>query len=82
MEGLHGNESKINACQIKEHPVLWANINSDPKTRKDIENTLHWIESVLLTRLSDESVRDIINFAKATMPVTPIDETEKALVSQ
>lgn len=39
------------------------------------------IETILSTRLNDESFRGIINFMQAFRPDTPIDEVEKALVS-
>lgn len=79
---LHGDRSKINACQIKEHPGKWTDYwESYRNTRDYMEIELQQMESVLLTRLPDETFRGVYNFLKATIPDTPIDEIEKALVS-
>lgn len=39
------------------------------------------LESTLSTRLTDEAYDGIISFLRVTIPDTPIDEIEKALVS-
>lgn len=78
---LHGDKSKINACMMKENPGHW-NWPSYLNTRREMESTLQKIESIFSTRLPDESFRGLINFLKATIPDTPIDEIERALVSE
>lgn len=74
----HGNETKIDACQIKGDPGKWTNAHDD---RDMMENDLDEYETVLQSRLPDETFRGIFNFLKATIPDTPIDEIGKALVS-
>lgn len=39
------------------------------------------LEPILSKQLPDESFRGLVNFAKATVPGTPIEEIRKALVS-
>lgn len=79
MVRLHGNETKINACMIRENPVLWE--KEIHYTKEFTENLLAGLESMLSTRLSDETFRGIINFERATITGTPISAVEKALVS-
>lgn len=82
IERFHGDESKINACAIKEHPGMWEDYwQSYHNTREFMEDDLQRQKSVLMLRLSDETFRGIFNFLKATIPDTPIDKIEKALVS-
>lgn len=71
---MHGDSSKINACLIKENTIAET---SGPETEKASE----MFESILSTRLPDESFRGLINFVKAHRPYAPITEIEKALVS-
>lgn len=79
MAQLHGNESKIHACMIKESPVNWD--DGMRFTKEYMEYQLQGLESMLATRLTDETFRGIINFKRATIPDTPIDDMKKALVS-
>lgn len=82
MSRLHGDQSKINACQIKEKPGMWDDYWSAWHNTEDfMEHKLQKVESILLTRLADENLRGLFNFMKATIPDTPIGEIEKALVS-
>lgn len=76
---MHGNESKIDACMVKENPVVWE--IGMRFTTEFMEYQLQGLESMLSTRLSNETIRGIISFKRATIPGTPTDEIEKALVS-
>lgn len=76
---LHGNESKIDACMIRENPVNWE--DGMRLTKEYMEYQLQGLESMLSTRLEDETIRGIINFKRATIPDTSINGIEKALVS-
>lgn len=68
---------------MKENPGNWNwESYSYYDTRSYMESTLQNIESILSTRLPDESFRGLINFLKATIPDTPIVGIEGALVSQ
>lgn len=75
---LHGNTSKISACTIKQSDLArdW-----NTNLKRTLQRVLNMIETILSTRLNDESFRGIINFMQAFRPDTPIDEVEKALVS-
>lgn len=86
MSRSHGDKSKINACTIKENPGNWIKGGTtfngiDMDSNDFMEYQLDGYEAALSTRLSDETFRGIINFQRATIPGTPIDEIEKALVS-
>lgn len=79
---LHGDQSKINACLIKENPGHWADgLGSYHNSREYLESTIQDAENILLTRLPDGTVRGMINFMNATIPDTPVDQIKKALVS-
>lgn len=81
MVRLHGDKSKINACMIKESPGNWeSNWTSWHNSRELMEYILQQLETILPTRLDDESFRGLLNFKRSTMPDTPINEIEKALV--
>lgn len=81
---LHGNERKINACQMNNFSADWDDnyFESLIIERNYIAHELQVVETDLLTRLSDETIRGIINFMKATTSGTPIYRVEKALVSK
>lgn len=66
---------------IKESPENW-NDHWQPEwsSREYMETQLKAFELVLSTRLTNETIRGIINFMKATIPGTPIKEIERALV--
>ena len=67
---------------IKESPGNWAiNLPYRHNSKEYMESELEASKSILSTRLPDETIRGIINFTRATIPDTPIDEIEKALVS-
>lgn len=86
----HGNQF-ISACMIEEN-LSHLNILDNDRDRvyKDyvgrirgwpIKVELKRIELILSTRLPDERFRGSINFEKAAVMETPIDEIQKALVS-
>lgn len=66
-----GDKSKIDACKIDK-----ANIEKDY-----IENLLPEFETILSTRLKDETFRGMSNFMRTATHKPSIDESEKALVS-
>lgn len=83
MKRLNGDKSKIDSCMIKESPGNWENYwTAWHNTREFMEHKLQLLETILPTRLPDETFRGILNFKRATIPDTPIDEIEKALVRQ
>lgn len=49
--------------------------------RKGMERKLQQLESDFTKRFPNETVRGIMNFERAMVPDTPIDEIENALVS-
>lgn len=49
--------------------------------RKDVEAQIKKLESSLSAKLPGETIRGIINFKKVTIPGTPTEEIEKALVN-
>lgn len=51
-------------------------------SREHIETELKELESALSTKLPDETYHGIINLERMTIAGTPIDEIEKALVSE
>lgn len=71
----HENNSTVNACIIKKES------SENNYMKESMQKRLHLIESILLTRLKDDTVRGVINLYKMTIPDTPIDEIENALVS-
>ena len=73
---LRADKWKINAYMIKE------NLANLQFTQDRMERKIGASDSVLSTRLPDETIRGIMNFHQATLPGTPIDEIEKALVSE
>lgn len=77
---LHGDKSRINACMIKENPGHW-NEFSDP-SKETMERMFLTNEVLLSTHLTKDIYGGLNNLAKATIPDTPIDEIEKALVSK
>ncbi|XP_037040224.1 uncharacterized protein LOC119077144 [Bradysia coprophila] len=82
LERFQGNEAKINACFLKESLESLGNWESSSpwqKSKEYIEYELQKLESLLSARLTDETIRGILNFIKATIPNTPIDEIEKSL---
>lgn len=80
MTRLHGDKSKIDACMIKENPGDWQGLPANSRMEY-MESILQQLEYYLSTRVPDDTFRGIINFEKATVPDTPIDDIEKALVS-
>lgn len=83
MKQMDGDRSKINACMIKEMPKNWERYwEVWYGSRSYLEHDLQQLESILPIRLPDETFRGILNFKRATIPDTPIDEIEKALVRQ
>ena len=65
---------------LKERPEI---PDQNPYRSKDRnEQFVKTTEALLSTRLPDETVRGIINFQRITIADTPIDEIEKALVSE
>lgn len=79
MTQFHGDQSKINACAFKEkqkNAIYWEFLKAS------IDNELKEQESCLSSRLSDEILRGIFDIQRATIGGTPIDQIEKALVSQ
>lgn len=88
IQKVHRFGSKINACMIKEN---WSNLK---EVQYDVTSTygrilsmeyleieMKNVESILSTRLTDETFRRIINFQKAVILETPIHEIQKALVN-
>lgn len=80
---IQDNESKVDACKMKEYAGNWGNywigsylLNS----RTSMESMLQELEYKLSVRLIDETFRGVINFLRATIRDTPINEIEKALV--
>lgn len=60
-----------------------ANADRSPLiTEFSTELTIQSLESVLSSRLTDETYRGAINFYKTTIVDTPIDDIGKALVSE
>lgn len=77
-----GNDLRVDACKVKEHPGQWEDYwMLHHNTRHYIEREIQALESKLSTRLADETYRGLINFLRVTIRDTPIDEIEKALVS-
>lgn len=82
---LRGNETKIDACMIREAPGNWEQLmheNPLQNTKEFMEYLLQGLETVLSIRLPDETYRGIIDFLRATIPGKPINDIEKALVSE
>lgn len=71
--------TNFSACFIKENPdelEAWFH-----QTSFFVERYLERVEHILPTRLADESYRNIINFERAFMQKTSINDMQKALVS-
>ncbi|XP_037025178.1 uncharacterized protein LOC119066690 [Bradysia coprophila] len=82
IDHLNGDSLKIGACLLKENPGNWAgkwNRSNTMPSKDYMEYLIEGFETVLFTRLSDETTHGIINLLKANIPGTPIDEIEKAL---
>lgn len=69
-----------NICKIKAHTAnaAWSPLIADFSG----ELTMQSLESLLSSRLTDETYRGAINFYKATVIDTPIDDIAKTLVSK
>lgn len=78
---LHGDKSKVNACMIKEKAGHWSSFWSVENRRELMEGHFRGLESILSTRMDNETFRNLIDFLKGTIPDTPISKIEKALVS-
>lgn len=68
-----GDKSKITACKIQEG-------SPEQFSSEMTELRLQVLETIMPTRLTEEVFRGILNFEKATIPGTPTNEIEKALV--
>lgn len=80
---FNGDKAKINACLIEENPGYWESYwSSWHNSREYMKSKLIEVESILLTRLTAETYRGILDFKNATIIDTPTDEIEKALVSK
>ena len=66
---------------IKENPEKWRPFWSLANDSKQIMDFQLDLESILSTRLTDETFSGTINVLKAFVPGTPINEIENALVS-
>lgn len=80
---LRANMMKIDACMIRANPGNWEHLkhkNPLRNTKEFMEYLLQGLEAVLSIRLPDDTFRGIISFLRATIPGTPIDDIEKALV--
>lgn len=84
LKRYQGTDSKIDACRIKANPGNWTDYwKTWMNAREYLEGeVLKVLESMLSTRLTDETYRGLVNFLRATIPDTPIDDIEKALVSK
>lgn len=69
MDDFRGVASKIDACTVA-------------KNLRRQQINFETLENGLLTRLSDETFRGIMNFIKAAEIDTPMDHIQKALVSE
>lgn len=80
---MHGDESKINACMLKENQGLWIDEMRAPKIdrRWYMEYIVKGFEDMVATRVPEETLRGIINIKRAIIPGTSIDNIEKSLVS-
>lgn len=95
IERLRGFKSTISPCMIignSDNLKDWSYVYSIIKDgevithdghiyRNIIGHQLMDSELVLSTRLTDETFRGIVNFQKATILETPIEEIQTALVS-
>lgn len=64
-----------------KNPANWDNYKPH-NTKEYMEDDLLELEFVLSGHLTEETYGGMMNFLKATMPDTPINEIEKALVSK
>lgn len=69
-----GDRSKITTCKIQEG-------SPEQFSTEFTELRLQVLETIMPTRLSEDTFRGILNFERATIPNTPKGEIEKALVS-
>lgn len=62
------------------NPGRWSDHEPD-NVRENMEDELLMMESILSGSLTEETYAGMMNFLRATLPDTPIDEIQKALVS-
>lgn len=73
---------KENSSSLKEIQYDVTSTYGRILSKEYLEIEMKNVETVLSTRLSDETFRDIINFQKAIFLKMPINEIRKALVNK
>lgn len=82
MTKLQGDRAKIDACTMQKQRGMYEHQGMPPRVSTYfMQELLEILESVLPTRLTDETFRGIMNFIKATKSDTTMDQIQKALVS-
>lgn len=82
MTQLQGDQSKITACAMERNLGMYENLEWRLKYERGKRTIdLEQYESILSSRLSDETFRGIMNFIQATKNGTTMDQIQMALVS-
>lgn len=82
---LRGDETKINACVIKENEKLLAWDDDElykTYSRDFMEDSIRIEEYFFSTHVKEENLKGILNFKRATIFDMSTEEIEKALVSR
>lgn len=81
MTQLQGDRSKIDACTMQNSLGMYEHKGLHPLMPRDyMQNLLEQIESILPTRLTDETFRGIMDFINATKAGASMDQIREALV--
>lgn len=81
MTQLQGDRSKIDVCTMQKRLGMYERQGMHPLIPMDLIQTLsEQLESILPTRLPDETFRGIMDFINATKADTSMDQIRKALV--
>lgn len=82
MTKLQGNRTKIDACTMQQQRGMYEHQGLPWYIPTGyMQNLLEIMESILPTRLTDETFRGIMNFIRATKTDATTDQIQKALVS-
>lgn len=82
MTQLQGDRAKIDACTMQKQRGMYEHQGTPPRVSTDfMQDLLEMLESILPTRLTDETFRGIMNFINATKADTTMHQIQKALVS-
>lgn len=81
LEHLHADKSKIDVCTIRKFAQDLHSKGEESEMEIGIKQVVDEMETVVSTRVPNETFRGIVNFYKAFLPRASQNDIENALVS-